>query len=190
MVLVTEIKPGITLKIEERLYKVLEIFRHAGSGQMHGFVELKLKDMHFGNFSERRFKMTDKLEEVELTKRQMEYIYTTGDEFYFMDCETYEQVPVNKNAIGTSEKFLKEGSKVTIELLGEQPIAIQFPKVIEIKVTSTGPGIREAQDNTMKPATLENGIDILVPHFVATGDTVRIDTEKLKYIDRVTIKKV
>ncbi len=78
----------------------------------------------------------------------------------------------------------------TVELLGEEPIDVQFPRIIELKVTMTGPGIRDGQDNTMKPARLENGVEILVPQFVETGDLVRVDTEKSKYVDRVTTKKV
>lgn len=190
MILVTEIKAGTTIRLDNKLWRVLEVVRHAGSGQMQGFIELKLKDLEFGHFSDRRFKSTDKLEEVELKKRPMEYIYSTEDECVFMDPDTFEQASLSKKAIGKLEKFLTEGFKVTIELLNETPVSIQFPKNIEIKVASTGPGIKEAQDNTMKPAILENGVEILVPQFIETGDKIRIDTEKIKYIDRVTSKKI
>lgn len=190
MILVSELKAGTTIRLDNKLWRVLEIVRHAGSGQMQGFIELKLKDLEFGHFSDRRFKTTDKVEEVELKKRQMEFIYSTDAECVFMDPETFEQASLSKTAIGNLEKFLSEGLKVTIELLDENPVAIQFPKIIEIKVASTGPGIKEAQDNTMKPAILENGIEILVPQFIETGDKIRVDTEKIKYIDRVTIKRV
>jgi elongation factor P len=107
-----------------------------------------------------------------------------------MDPETFEQVSLATSAIGTAEKFMKEGMKVTVELLGEEALTIQFPKVVELKVISSGPGIRGGHDvSTMKSATLENGIEVLVPQFVETGDSIRVDTEKLKYIDRVMVKK-
>ncbi len=80
--------------------------------------------------------------------------------------------------------------RVTVELLGEEAVSIQFPKVVEVTVTLTGPGIREGQDNTMRPATLENRLEILVPQFVETGEVVRVDTEKTKYVERVTVKRV
>ncbi|MBI4547508.1 MAG: elongation factor P [Ignavibacteriae bacterium] len=190
MVLASEVKEGTAIELEGKVYKVLEAIRHAGSGQMQGFIELKLKDMRFGHFADRRFKHTDKLENVELTKRQMEYIYSDQEACYFMDPETFEQIGIPKVSIGHSEKFLKEGYKVTVELLGEEAVSIQLPKIVELKVASTGSGIREGQDNTMKPAVLENGLEIRVPQFVVTGDVVRIDTEKLKYIDRVGKKTI
>ncbi len=190
MILVSELKAGSTIRLDNKLWRVLEIIRHAGSGQMQGFIELKLKDLEFGHFTDRRFKTTDKVEEVELKKKQMEYIYSTDEECVFMDPETYEQAGLSKNAIGKLEKFLSEGFRVTVELLNETPVAVQFPKIIEVKVASTGPGIKEAQDNTMKPAILENGLEILVPQFIETGDKIRVDTEKFKYIDRVTIKRI
>lgn len=189
MVLASEIKDGTAIQLDGKLYKILEVVRHAGSGQMHGFIELKMKDIRFGHFADRRFKHTDKLDDVELAKRQMDYIYSDKDASYFMDPETFEQVGVPKDAIGHLEKFLKEGMKITVELVGEEAVSIQFPKVVELTVAATGPGIREGQDNTMKSAALENGIEILVPQFVETGDKVRVDTEKRKYVDRVTIKR-
>ena len=190
MILVTEVKEGMTLRLDDRLHRVLEVVRHSGSGQMHGFVELKLKDIRFGHFSDRRFKQADRVDEVALARRQMEYIYSDNDTCYFMDPQTFDQVGVPRSAVGKTESLLKEGSRITVELLGEEPVSVQFPKVVEFSVLSTGPGIRDGQDGTMKPATLENGIEILVPQFVEAGDHVRIDSEKLKYIDRMTAKKI
>jgi elongation factor P len=190
MILVSEVKEGTALQLDGKLYKVLEVVRHAGSGQMHGFVELKLKDIRFGHFADRHCKQTDKLEEVVLTKRQMDYLYSDAEACYFMDPDNFEQVGVPKESVGPIEKFLKEGMKISVELLGEEAVSIQFPKIVELKIAATGTGIRDGQDNTMKPATLENGMEVLVPQFVETGDKVRVDTEKVKYVDRVTIKRV
>jgi elongation factor P len=190
MILVSEVKDGTTIKLDEKIYKVLEAVHHAGSGQMHGFIELKLKDMRFGHFSDRRFKFTDKIEHVELDKRQMNFIYADTDSYYFMDPETFNQISVPKSSVSINEKFLQEGAKAVLELLGEEAISVSFPKIVELKVASTGPGLHEGQDNTMKPAILENGIEIQVPHFIVSGDLVRVDTEKIKYIDRITTKKI
>ncbi len=189
MVLVSEIKEGTAIQLEGRPFKVLEVTRHAGSGQMHGFIELKLKDIRFGHVADKHFKQTDKLESVDLLKRHMEYLYHDTEAFVFMDPESFEQISVPSSTVGDVTRFLNEGTMVSVELIGEEPVGIQFPKIVEMKVSMTGPGIREGQDNTMKPATLENGIEILVPQFVETGDLVRVDTEKSKYVDRVTAKK-
>ena len=156
---------------------------------MHGFVELKLKDLRFGHFADRRFKQSDRVESVELAKRQMSFIYSDSDSCYFMDELTFEQIAIPRETVGKIERMLEEGTKVSVELLGEEPVAVQFPKVVELAVASTGPGLHDGQDNTMKPATLENGIDILVPQFIQSGDHIRIDTERMKYIDRVIHKK-
>lgn len=191
MILASEVTDATALQLDGKIWKVLEVVRHTGSGQMHGFIELKLKDVRFGHFADRRFKHTDHLEDIELRKRQMEYLYSDNDASYFMDPETFEQVSIPKAAVGTPEKFMKEGMKITVELLGEEALTVLFPKVVELKVAATGPGIRGGHDvSTMKPATLENGVDILVPQFVETGDSVRVDTEKVKYVDRVTVKRV
>jgi elongation factor P len=190
MILASEVKEGMALQIDNKLYRVLEIVRHAGAGQTHGFIEFKLKDVRFGHFADKHVKPTDKFEEVGIAKRQMDYLYTDPEACYFMDPLTYEQVGVPKSAVGHIEKFLAEGAKVAVEMIGEEAISIAFPKIVELKVSSTGPGIRDGQDNTMKPATLENGIEVLVPQFVETGDKIRVDTEKVKYVERVTTKKV
>ena len=189
MILASEIRAGIALSIDDRLYRVLEVVHHSGTGQMAGFVLLKLQDVRTSRLSERRMKPTDKLEDVTLAKRQMEYIYHDDESFYFMDPGTYEQYSIPKIAIGPIEKFLKEGMKVTVEMLGEEALALQFLKVVDLKVALTAPGIRGEQESAMKTATLENGMEIFVSQFVQVGEIVRVDTEKGKYVDRVTLKK-
>jgi elongation factor P len=190
MLSVSDVKAGTVIRLEGRLFRVLEAVRHSGSGQMHGFMELKLKDLRTGHFTDRHFKFTEKLEEVQLVKKPMDFLYEDNNGFCFMDPETFEQIVVPKSSVGAAGQFLKEGVRLPIEFLGEEALAIEFPKIVELKVASTGPGIRDGQDNTMKPATLENGMEIMVPQFVETGDTVRVDTEKVKYVERVTTKRI
>ena len=190
MVLANDAKEGMALQLDGKIFKIMEVLRHTGSGQMHGFIELKLKDLLHGHLADRRFKQADRLESVELAKRQMEYLYADQDSCFFMDPATFEQIALPRHAISHVEKFMKEGMKITVELLGEEALTVQFPKIVELKVLSTGAGIRGGQDNTMKTATLEHGVEILVPQFVETGEIVRVDTEKVKYVDRVTVKRV
>jgi elongation factor P len=191
MVIASEVKAGDALSIDGKTWRVLEAVRHAGSGQMHGFVELKLHDVRFNHFADRRFKQGERLEEVVLEKKQMEYLYADPDACWFMDPVSFEQIPVPRSAMGAALPFLKEGTMVPVELYAGEPMSVQIPKVVELTVTSTGPGVRGSQDNTtLKPATLENGVDVLVPQFVETGDRVRVDTERAKYLDRVTLKRV
>ncbi|MEE9187368.1 MAG: elongation factor P [Bacteroidota bacterium] len=189
MVLASEIQAGTAFKLGDRIHKVLEVIHHAGTGQVAGFTILKLKDVQYAHLSERRFKATDKLDEVELTKKKMQYIYNEDEMFLFMDPVTYDQVGIPRQAIGSIDRFLKEGMKLTVELIGEEAVSVQFPRVVELKVTLTTPGIRGGQDNTLKSATLENGMEILVPQFVETGEVVRVGTETGKYVERVASKK-
>lgn len=190
MVLAQDVKTGMNLQLEGKLFKVLDVVRHTGSGQMHGFIELKMKDIRFGHVVERRLKHTEKLEDIELTKKQMSYLYADGDACHFMDPVSFEQTGIPRAIIGPVERFLREGMTITVELLGDEPLSVDFPKTVELKVVSTGPGIKGGQDNTLKPAVLDNGLEILVPQFIETGEIVRVDTERGKYIDRVPLRRL
>jgi elongation factor P len=190
MIIASDVKAGMAIRLEGKLYKVLEAIRHTGSGQMHGFIELKLKDIQFGHFADHHFKQSDRLEDVGLSKRHMQYLYSDSDACVFMDQMTFDQVRVPRAGMGGAERFLTEGMEIPVELLEDQAMAVDVPKVVEIRVKQTGPGIHGGQDTTMKAAILENGVEILVPHFVQTGDLVRVETEKAKYIERVTAKKM
>jgi len=189
MILASDIKVGMAIRLDDKLYKVLEVVRHTGSGQMHGFLELKLKDIQYGHFADRHFKQADKLEQVELSKRQMQYLYSDSEAGFFMDLQTFEQFRLPRSAMSGIENFLTEAMNVTVELFAGQPVAVDFPKTVEIKVKETGPGVHGGQDSTMKPATLENGMEILVPHFVETGDLIRVETDRVKYVERVGARK-
>ncbi len=190
MIIASDVKAGMALRLDGKLYKVLEAVRHAGAGQMHGFIELKLKDIQFGHFADRHVKQADRLEAIDLSKRRMQYLYSESAACVFMDQQTFDQVRVPKAGMGGAEKFLTEGMELPVEILGDQAISVEFPKVVDIRVKQTGPGVHGGQDTTMKTAVLENGVEILVPHFVETGDLVRVETEKSKYIERVATRKM
>jgi elongation factor P len=190
MISVTDAKEGMTVRMEGKLLRVLGVVRHSGSGQMHGFVELNLRDLHTGHCFDRRLKQGDRVEAVDLARRPMDFLYSDTDACYFMDPASYEQVGVPHQAIGKVEKFLKEGTRVTVELLDGEAVAIQFPHVVELAVSSTGPGVRDGSDSTMKEAILENSLEILVPQFIQTGDHVRVDTDTMHYVDRVSTKRL
>lgn len=190
MLLVTDLKPGVVLDIDQKLCRLLDLVRHAGAGQAHGFIELKLRDIRTGHVIVRHLKPTDKVTEVGLVKKQMEFLYHDAGTYFFMDPETFEQVAIPSTVIGVVGRFMTEGTHITVELLHDEPLAVQYPKIVELKVKSTGPGIRDGQDNTMKPATLENGVEVLVPQFIEAGELVRVDTEKIRYVERVPFKKL
>jgi elongation factor P len=190
MIAASDVRAGMALRLDGKLYRVLEATRHAGSGQMHGFIDLKLQDIEFAHFADRHFRQSDRLEEISLSKRRMQYLYSDDEACVFMDSLTFDQVRVPRTGLSGAERFLTEGMDVPVELVDDQAISVDFPKVVDIRVRQTGPGVHGGQDTTLKPAILENGVEVLVPHFVETGDLVRVETEKAKYIERVGAKKM
>jgi len=188
MVLVSEVREGSVLKLDGKLVKVLEKIHHQGQGKMSGYIELKLKDLNTGHMFDRHIKPEDRCEELDLSRRNMQFLYSDDDGSWFMDVENYEQIHVPKYVLGDAAKFFKENLEMVVEFLDEKPISVQIPRFVELKVVSTAPGVG-GHENVMKPATLENGVEILVPQFIENGDSVRVDPVKGLYLER-TPKKI
>lgn len=185
MITAGDIREGMTLKINGDLYRVIDATLHVGGGKMGTTVVVKMRHMATGHVREQRFAPAEKVEDVPLEKRTMEYLYTDGEAFYFMNPETFEQVSLPKEAIGHLEKFLQPNMQIPLEFYGDQPVNVLFPEVVELKVVSTPAGLHERDITTPKPATLENGMEVLVPQFIKEGDVVRIDVATGKYLERV-----
>jgi elongation factor P len=190
MMIASDIREGMTIRLDGKLRRVLEVVRHSGTGQTHGFVELLLLDLEYAHESNHHVKPGDKLDVVDLQKRNMDFLYHDGGEFHFMDPDSFEQYAVPAATLGPAGRFLLEGMRVTVELLDQAAVAVRLPRAVELRIDLTGPGLRGTQDSTMKSARLQNGIDILVPQFIETGDLVRVDPERGRYMDRVTQKHV
>ena len=185
MALASELRPGTTVRLEGDLFRVVEAVRHVGTAQQKGLVYLKLRNLRTGMLSERRFRPEEEVEEVILERRPMEYLYTDGEFFYFMDVETFDQVSIPAKMIGELEVFLQPNQRVPVEIYNGQPVAVVFPETVDLKVVSTAPPIRDKESHVYKPATLENGLEVLVPQFIGEGDIVRINVYTREYVDRV-----
>jgi len=185
MAAASEIRNGMVIKLGADLLKVINLEYHAGGGKMGGTVHMKLRNVFSGAIIERRFRPEEKIEAVSLDRQQMEYIYTDGEEFYFMDPDTYEQVGISKSVIGRLEKFLRPNMRIPVEFYEGRPVSILFPEVVELKVVTSPPGLHDQESSTMKLATLENGMEILVPQFIKEGETIRVEVETGKYVERV-----
>ncbi|BCW94034.1 MAG: elongation factor P [Thermoanaerobaculum sp.] len=183
------LKMGSVIRREGELFRVLEVAHHGGSGQFAGFIALKLKSLRTGHVKEIRLASDEKVEDVELTRRDLEYLYEDEESFVFMDSETYEQYNLPKDVLGKKSVFLTPNARLPVEFWEEQPVNVIFPEVVELKVASAPPGLRDMETSTYKTAVLENGMEVLVPQFIETGDTVRIETETGKYLERVRQKK-
>jgi elongation factor P len=185
MILSTDLKAGVIVRLDGELYKVISSEYHVGGGKMGGATHAKLRNLQKGNSLERRFRPNEKLEAVELDRVTMDYIYQDGDDFYFMNPDSFEQVPIPRQTFGGAEKFLKPEMPVPVELFEGRPLNVVFPEAVELRVESTAQPIHGQQDNTLKPAVLENGMEILVPQFIREDETVRIEVETGKYLERV-----
>ncbi len=185
MVVASQLRPGMVIKLGPDLFKVVESVFHVGQGKMPGSVHAKLRHVLKGSFKEVRFRPEERLEDVTLEKQEMEFLYRDADSATFMNPKTFDQVSIPLEAVGPAEKFLKPEMTVPVEFFDGQPVSIVFPEVVEIKVETTAQPIHQQQDNTYKSATLENGLDVLVPQFIGPGERVRIEVATGKYVDRV-----
>ena len=180
-----DVRNGTTFELDNSVYKVVE-FQHVKPGKGAAFVRTKLKNVITGAVIEKTFNPSEKLQGAEIEKREMQYLYNDGDLYYFMDNETYEQLPLNKEDLGDMLRFLKENMNVKILSFKGKVFAIEPPLFVELEITYTEPGFSgNTSTNATKPATLETGATINVPLFVNTGDIIRIDTRTGEYMERI-----
>ncbi|MFZ0963079.1 MAG: elongation factor P [Terriglobia bacterium] len=185
MVIASQLRPGVVLKMGADIFKVFESTYHLGQGKMPGSVHARARHVVNGALKEFRFRPEERLEETQLQKQDMEFLYSDADSVTFMNPDTFEQVSIPREAIGTATRFLQAEMKVPVEFYEGQPVSIDFPAIVEAKVSITAQPVHQQQDNTLKPATLENGVEIMVPHFIKPGETVRVEVATGRYVDRV-----
>ena len=180
-----DFRNGTTFEMEGNVFRVVE-FQHVKPGKGSAFVRTKLKNVITGAVLERTFNPSEKYPGAEIEKKAMQYLYADGDLYYFMDNETYDQMPLNKDDIGDCLKYLKENMEVTILSFKGKVFAVEPPIFVELEVTYTEPGFAGNTTTTSgKPATLENGYEISVPLFANIGDLIKIDTRTGEYMERV-----
>ena len=185
MIIASQLRPGAVLKLGEDLLKVVESTFHVGQGKMPGSVHAKLRNIRKGTFKELRWRPEERLDDVQLEKRDMEFLYSDADSVTFMDPTTFDQVSVPLESIGAAENYLKPEMKVPVEFYVGQPVSIVFPAIVEVRVATTAPAAHQQQGNTFKYATLENGVETMLPQFIKPGEIVRIEVATGKYVDRV-----
>jgi len=184
MVIASELREGMIIRIEGQVFKVLEVESKAGAAKMGGVVKTKLLNVKSGRMWEPHFRPQERLENLELERHMMEFLYAEGDTCTFMRPDTYEQIEVPSAILGLGEKFLQPGMAVPVEFFAGEPISVVFPDVTEARVTTTAPPTHSQQDSAWKEATLENGLVIRVPLFIAPGEIVRVDVKTGRYIER------
>src|ERR671935_1309458 len=181
----TRMKKGMLVRIDNDLFRVLEL-QHVTPGNLRGFVRVKFRNIRSGTLSDQKLRSEDSIERATLDEREMQYLYQDGDDYYFMDTSSYEQIHISSEALGDSVNYLKPEMTIQVEFYGSEPVGIELPQTVDLKVTDTVPGIKGATASAqVKPATLETGLVVQVPPFINTGDTIRVNTETGEYQARV-----
>lgn len=184
VVIAGDFRNGVTFEMEGKVVQVLE-FQHVKPGKGAAFVRTKLKDVINGAVIEKTFNPTDKFEGAYIERRDMEYLYNDGDLYYFMDPETYEQVPLDAQKLSDNFKFVKENTTCKIVSYKGNVFSVEPPVFVTLEVTETEPGVRgDTATNVTKAATLETGAVVRVPIFINTGDMIRVDTRVGEYLER------
>ncbi|MER3500668.1 MAG: hypothetical protein IMHGJWDQ_001458 [Candidatus Fervidibacter sp.] len=180
-----DFRPGITVIIDGEIYMVLEA-QHVKLGRGGAHVRTRLKHLLTGNVLERNFKAGEEFEQAIVERRPYQFLYRQGDEFVFMDTETYDQVTLSGDQVGDAALFLKEGAEVTLVFHEGNPLMVELPTAVELQVVDTDPGVRgDTASGGSKPAKLETGAVIQVPLFINVGDVVKVDPRTGRYIERV-----
>ena len=185
MINAQDIKNGTCIRLDGKLYYCIE-FLHVKPGKGNTFMRTKLKEVVSGRVLDRRFNIGEKLEDVRVERRPFQFSYNEGDHYHFLNQETWDDVTIDKDLI-TGVDFLKEGMVIEVvsDASTETVLFAELPVKVELQVTYTEPGIKgDTATNTLKPATVETGAEVRVPLFINTGETIRIDTRTVEYMER------
>ena len=184
MITAGEFRKGVTIELDNSVWNIVD-FQHVKPGKGAAFVRTRIKNVITGAVLERTFNPTDKMPRAIVETKEMQYLYNDGDLYYFMDLETYEQLPLNHSQVEDAIPFVKENTNVTVRFFKGSAFSVEAPNFVTLEVTDTEPGFKgDTASNTYKPATVETGYTLQVPLFINTGDLIRIDTRTGEYMER------
>jgi elongation factor P len=184
MITAGDFKKGITIELDGGVWNIVD-FQHVKPGKGAAFVRTKIKNIMTGAVVERTFSPTDKMPRAHVETKEMMYMYNDGGLYYFMDPETFEQMPLNESQVEEAIKFVKENTNANIRFFKGNAFSVEAPNFVDLEVTDTEPGFKgDTASNTFKPATLETGYTLMVPLFINIGDVIKIDTRSGEYLSR------
>ena len=186
MLTASELRPGLALRIDGVLHKVIDATYHGGQGKMGGVAHVKLRNLATGTIREWRFRSDQVIEEVTPERLNLQFLYSDGTGFHFMDTDTYEQFELQSDFVGDAAKWLKENDVATVLIAGGDMMGVEPPMFVELEIVETDPGFKgDTVQGGTKPATLETGAVVAVPLFLNTGDRIKVDTrEGGRYVTR------
>lgn len=180
----TRLRKGMLIKVGEDLFRVLDL-QHVTPGNLRGFVRVKLRNIRSGSLSDQKLRSEDEIERATLDEKSMQYLYSDGSTHHFMDTETYEQIALTDEVLGDAPSYLIPEMVIGMEFYGSEPVGIEMPQTVDLKVVETTPAIKGATASAqLKPAKLETGLVVQVPPFINEGDKVRVNTESGEYQSR------
>ncbi|MBQ8823448.1 MAG: elongation factor P [Lachnospiraceae bacterium] len=185
MISAGDFRNGITIEVDNAIFQIIE-FQHVKPGKGADFVRTKLKNVISGGVIERTFRPTEKCPQARIDRKDMQYLYSDGDLYHFMDVETYDQVALNEDTVGDALKFVKENDMCKVCSHNGNVFSVEPPLFVELEITDTEPGFKgDTATGATKPATVETGATVAVPLFVNLGDKIKIDTRTGEYLSRV-----
>ncbi len=185
MISTTEFRNGLRIEVEGEPYEIIEV-QHVKPGKGGAFVRTRLRNLKTGNVNEKTFRSGERFEEPPVEDQEMQFLYAQGQEYSFMNTQTYEQVSITADHLGEAKDFLKENMVVKIMFYQGKPLGVQLPVFVELRIVETAPGVRgDTATGGAKPAILETGAVIKVPFHIQQGEVVRIDTRTRAYVERV-----
>ena len=185
MISTGELKKGATIELDGKLYSIMD-YSHIKMGRGSAQVRIKFRDVRSGAIIEQTFQAGTKFNRARVERREMQYLYSDDQFYYFMNTETFEQIPVGAEKVGDANKYLKENDTCEVVLYGDEVIGVEMPITVELTVTGTDPGFKgDTATGGTKPATLETGLVVQVPLFIEKGTKIRVNTDSGSYIERV-----
>ncbi len=185
MISVNDFHTGLSFELDGQLYEVVE-FQHVKPGKGAAFVRSKIRNLNSGAMTERTFRAGEKLKRAHLERKEMSYLYRSGEEFCLMDLSSYEQITLSEKQMEEAVKYLKENDTLTVVAHEDKVIGVELPLTVELTVVEAEPGVKgDTASGGNKPAVVETGLTVQVPLFIGVGDVLRIDTRSGAYIERV-----
>ena len=180
----TQLRVGMIITFKGELYRVTYT-HHLTPGNKRGLIQTKLKNLRTGTQIDQRFRSEEDLEKATLKEREMEYLYSSDNEYVFMDTQTFDQLSLGSDILGDIQSYLTPNIRLLVDFYEERPVGVELPGTVDLEVVATEPGLRKATATaSLKPATLETGLIIQVPHFIEVGEKVRVNPLSGDYVER------
>jgi elongation factor P len=180
----TQLRPGMIIKHNNDLHSVFSV-EHRTPGNLRAFIQAKLRNLRTGAMFVERFRSPDPIEKITVDEVEMEYLYADGEDYYFMNTETYEQIHLRKDTLGDATDYLTANLQIKVEFYDGKPVGVELPQTVELTVIETEPGLKSATASSVtKPAKLETGVIVQVPPFINEGEKIRVDTAEGAYLSR------